>query len=310
MQNKLNRLIDKFNIWEVLLILDGMYNEKDWYDIENFMEEFLLKKDDFSNELFIDYIDNTKDILMNHNIKLSNNNNYMYFILYISIHSEYFNENESFWTFLKKQLIKFESDFSSYVSSCVDDLNDTDTPYDEWLELILQKISNKSKFNWINFNYSNFSDVYHPEINISNKINIHGASYFVDKSYHAIIGIDSNIDKTKEFNDLNTTDKNNVLYFTKKNRRDEENLSLTTKILDKNIKTIKIFGHSLRKADDSYFFEIFDYYNILNKNYVEIYYKPMLQVCCRTQFISATSINVYIPTFKNIIYSKMLQFIK
>lgn len=273
-QNKLGRLLDKFNIWEVLLILDDMDNGENWSDIENFMKGFLLKKDDFSNDLFIDYINNTKDVLNNHNIKLSNNNNYVYFILYISINYEYYKENESFWTFLKKQLLKFETDFSMYVSNCVDDLDYTDTSYDERLELILKKISNKNNFNWINFNYYSFSDVYHPEINISNEINIHGASPFVNNDYHAIIGIDSKIDKTKKFNGLNTTDKNNVLYFTKKHRRDEENISLTTKILDKNIKTIKIFGHSLSEADDSYFFEIFDYYNILNKNYIEIYYKP------------------------------------
>lgn len=130
----------------------------------------------------------------------------------------------------------------------------------------LRKISKNSYYNLLSFNYTYPIEIYGvysggmgietvPNVRRINLdkcncyTNIHGS---LDKDI--IIGIDEK-----------GIDENDILYrFTKTYRLFE--LDNKESCLDKNIKHIKFYGHSLAAADYSYFQSIFDFYDIYNSD--------------------------------------------
>ena len=151
-----------------------------------------------------------------------------------------------------KELNKFEKEFGNYIAQINNDLFDIGmgTFKDKNIECKVRKIfevDNNITNIVINFNYT----TYLKEMDyISEMTNVHGTFE------NPIFGIDNTeIGNDREFYYLTKTSR--VLF----NNTIKEEFKLPNKI---EISKICFFGHSLARADYSYFQSIFDYYDIYN----------------------------------------------
>jgi hypothetical protein len=151
-----------------------------------------------------------------------------------------------------KELNKFEKEFGNYIAQINNDLFDIGmgTFEDKNIEYKVRKIfevDNNITNIVINFNYT----TYLKEMDyISEMTNVHGTFE------NPIFGIDNTeIGNDREFYYLTKTSR--VLF----NNTIKEDFKLPNKI---EISKICFFGHSLARADYSYFQSIFDYYDIYN----------------------------------------------
>ncbi len=179
-------------------------------------------------------------------------------------------DNNSFYNFLYEQLEKFENEFKEYIKKTIDDfVNSSRTNLKIYRDNFVKLIDNDidDVYFLINFNYTGFSistdDKIEPsnskkfirnkqEITIS-EINVHGRC---DKK--VIFGIDqSEIDATSS-----------AYIFTKTYRKMYESDEMPSLALPKKMEVDEIifYGHSLSKADYSYFQSIFDFYDIYSSN--------------------------------------------
>ena len=150
------------------------------------------------------------------------------------------------------ELNRFEKEFGNYIAQINNDLFDIgtgkfkDTDIEQRVEKIFKEDKNKTNI-VINFNYT----TYLKEIScISEMTNVHGTFE------NPIFGIDNTeIGNDREFYYLTKTSR--VLF----NNTIKEEFKLPNKI---EISKICFFGHSLARADYSYFQSIFDYYDIYN----------------------------------------------
>ncbi len=197
-----------------------------------------------------------------------------------------------FYSYLFKQLEKFENNLKVYLQLLFQKKESTDSKNDKenftisnnevvmdfsfYLQCyrrILYKLTEGRKYNLLSFNYTYFSkallstttsnlgmispvvEKMHP-INCVVSKNIHG-----DLDDHIIIGID----------ELSINESDPLYRFTKTYRilglEDHEESCLS-----KSIKEIIFYGHSLAKADYSYFQSIFDFYHIYDSNVKLIFY--------------------------------------
>ena len=148
------------------------------------------------------------------------------------------------------ELNKFEKEFGNYITQINNDLFDIgtgkfkDTDIEQRVEKIFKEDKNKTNI-VINFNYT----TYLREMDyISEMTNVHGIFE------NPIFGIDNTeIENDREFYYLTKTSR--VLF----NNTIKEDFKLPNKI---EISKICFFGHSLARADYSYFQSIFDYYDI------------------------------------------------
>ena len=195
---------------------------------ENFLKEFQY----FTNE----YIENFKE----------NEEIIRKIILRKCIQQKKYNEDYNYLV----ELNKFEKEFGNYISQINNNLFDVGTGKfkDKDIEQRAEKIfeEDKNKRNIvINFNYT----TYLREMDyISEMTNVHGTFE------NPIFGIDNTeIGNDREFYYLTKTSR--VLF----NNTIKEDFKLPNKI---EISKICFFGHSLARADYSYFQSIFDYYDI------------------------------------------------
>ena len=195
---------------------------------ENFLKEFQY----FTNE----YIENFKE----------NEEIIRKIILRKCIQQKKYNEDYNYLV----ELNKFEKEFGNYISQINNNLFDVGTGKfkDKDIEQRAEKIfeEDKNKRNIvINFNYT----TYLREMDyISEMTNVHGTFE------NPIFGIDNTeIGNDREFYYLTKTSR--VLF----NNTIKEDFKLPNKI---EISKICFFGHSLARADYSYFQSIFDYYYI------------------------------------------------
>jgi len=150
------------------------------------------------------------------------------------------------------ELNKFEKEFGNYIAQINSDLFDIGmgTFKDKNIECKVRKIfevDNNITNIVINFNYTNYLEKMDY---ISEMTNIHGTFE------NPIFGIDNTeIGNDREFYYLTKTSR--VLF----NNTIKEEFKLPNKI---EISKICFFGHSLARADYSYFQSIFDYYDIYN----------------------------------------------
>ena len=150
------------------------------------------------------------------------------------------------------ELNKFEKEFGNYISQIDNNLFDIgtgkfkDKDIEQRAEKIFEEEKNKRNI-VINFNYT----TYLREMDyISEMTNVHGTFE------NPIFGIDNTeIGNDREFYYLTKTSR--VLF----NNTIKEDFKLPNKI---EISKICFFGHSLARADYSYFQSIFDYYDIYN----------------------------------------------
>ena len=148
------------------------------------------------------------------------------------------------------ELNKFEKEFGNYISQINNNLFDIGTgkfknkDIEQRAEKIFEEEKNKRNI-VINFNYT----TYLREMDyISEMTNVHGTFE------NPIFGIDNTeIGNDREFYYLTKTSR--VLF----NNTIKEDFKLPNKI---EISKICFFGHSLARADYSYFQSIFDYYDI------------------------------------------------
>lgn len=261
------------------------YSTTNWADIETLLFDFFKGEHNFDKILkiknpannyndilkqikFLDQIEIVDNISNNINekSKIIEKNFYLQLLVYKFI----LNQNkivntEKYYEYLLSELNKFEKNFSNYlitnldVSNYIKENKNTDKIYhyivnsdksrDYLINYILEDVNNK-KFNLLNFNYDNFKSDYVSKIN-----HIHGSINSSDKK-PIIIGFDSS----------NVLPNEPYYRFTKASRIMEESVIKSEKILDKNIKNIYFYGHSLAAADNSYFNAIFDYYDLYNKD--------------------------------------------
>lgn len=171
---------------------------------------------------------------------------------FVKLFIEKYKEQKLNFDFLE-ELNKFEHIFGKYIEKLnkiplksLDNIS-----YDEniikKIEKIFGKIDNKREKYIVNFNYTNYLD----KILMHHKMtNVHGTFE------NPIFGIDNTeIGNDREFYYLTKTSR--VLF----NNTIKEEFKLPNKI---EISKICFFGHSLARADYSYFQSIFDYYDIYN----------------------------------------------
>ena len=169
---------------------------------------------------------------------------------------------------LKKELEYFEEEFKGYIEYITDKIiKNNKLRYRINLLLVGDEKSAENKTDdrifLLNFNYTEFSrkdetDRYHIVLSYSGRdidvtqVNVHG-------THHSkiLFGIDQSDRIKKEF-----------YQFTKTYRKIEASESIPNIQLPSpnDIDEIIIYGHSLSKADYSYFHSIFDYYNIYGSN--------------------------------------------
>lgn len=156
-------------------------------------------------------------------------------------------------SFLYDELKRLEDSFKRYL------INETEkNSYKNNVAKDLIKLCNGKTINIINFNYTDYrkylEDVNVDNSNIQNIINIHGS---IGDDDHIIFGIDTQ--ETFDSNDLNI----DLPMFTK-TFRIMSNANIAINQFTEGCKKVKFFGHSLDKADYSYFQSIFDILDIYN----------------------------------------------
>ncbi|MBB1096181.1 hypothetical protein H5R92_08400 [Limosilactobacillus sp. BG-MG3-A] len=182
------------------------------------------------------------------------------------------NDISKLQTFLIKELFKFENRFGEYIFKQKENniyylmhsnqilSNILDDPQK------LQKQNITSKIEVISFNYTTtMQDIHDLGLNfpIFNWHNVHG--YFSNQhSGHPIFGIDA----------TDIEENSPLIPFTKTYRvATSSSLSKDQLNLLYNVRNLVFFGHSLSKADYSYFESLFDYYNLYSSNlHLTFYY--------------------------------------
>ena len=269
--------------------LNGLTNLKFHSQLNNMMKKQIKSKIQNGNQISLVeniinklsfYISLSLDKRIQDNLKNNDNLNEL-----IS------NYKPIFYSYLFKQLEKFENNLKAYLQLLFQKKESTDSKankennaiscsevamdfsyYLQCYRKILYKITEGNKYNLLSFNYTYFSKALlsttsslgmispvvermHP-INCVVSKNIHG-----DLDGHIIIGID----------ELSINESDPLYRFTKTYRilglEDHEESCLS-----KSIKEIIFYGHSLAKADYSYFQSIFDFYHIYDSNVKLIFY--------------------------------------
>lgn len=259
-----SKRINKYNFWEILLVLYGSY-EKSWYDIEKEMSNFLLNSN--RKNFIIDEIQTQYDSFLNNNIsKIPHDLSPKIEFLLFTILNKNVGKELSVENFLKEELFRFENKFAEFIKKDIQ--SHTDYKYKRRdLFNKLNRLTNSHRSNVLTFNYTMSK---HPH-NIKKVKSVHGSIYNSLKNNHSniIFGIDANINYP-DF--MSETSKKTIYSYTKTYRtlNYQFNNNEDT-VLDKNIKNIIFFGHSLGDSDYSYFQSIFDYYNLYHSE-VSLYF--------------------------------------
>lgn len=259
-------LFSDMNFWLFLLIYQE--NEKsNWYDIEKTIKNFLtskIVKDDKQIQL-----DHFKYIINNFNKNqdtiIFNKNMDLISLAAITI---LIPKNYDIFEFLLNQLNVFEQSFSSYIFTKMQK-----SSYLLKRINLLNHLSLNTNSNVLSFNYTSFLKNDLEALKYINKYNnIHGEvlnSYAYPNTLSPIIiGIDAIYGNIH----LNKKDKEGIDIFTKTSRIMDFSDRVEDDVLDKNIKKIIFFGHSLGEADYSYFQSIFDYYDLYHSDLKLIFY--------------------------------------
>lgn len=272
------RNIYSFNFWEMSSITKRNFFES-WQGIEDNIKStlvnlFYLKADPKSKKEINHFICNIwsnikksidEGIPMSIEICDDKLDTFMpYFVLLLFYLKE--NKGTSIPTLdeaLMNELNKLERNFKEYLS-----IHANNTDYIKKSNLIYNELASKNRVSVVlSFNYTNPLGIgitddtnSRDKCNIDNYYHVHGSL-----NGEIIFGIDDNYIE----NDTNVPEINK---FTKTYRIMKEDNDLNIDIYD-GIDVIKFYGHSLSKADNSYFQSIFDYCDIYNNMItLEFYY--------------------------------------
>lgn len=249
-QFKENEEIKDLTFWDVYLFYKHHYTDNDdeilWYDIESDINTFII--DGFPNN-YKTLQKNVSIYFLNESLNPHSDRIPMVCSVLISYLREEDYSDKTTLDFLFDELRRFEGAFKKYIQNEAENAN-----YDSNAINIANKIikSKNSSIYVLNFNYTT------PFVNQDEIIkvrNIHGKT-----TNEIIFGIDTkNITPKKEQYKFTKT----YRLLTKNNNDHKDEFPLP----DPNyLNRINFFGHSLSKADYSYFQSIFDYYNLYSSN--------------------------------------------
>lgn len=231
------------NLWKAILLIRKMSEQTEWYNVEQVIQDIITDSE-------LQNISHMTGNSLNERQFGRLRHTELAFILFLSVHFYGFNlQSDSFIEFLIKQLIQFEDDFKNYLQSNVEE---RDPVY---------KISSKNMLDWLaenetssilNFNYTEPQSILNDQkFDSSRAQNIHGSL-----RSHPVMGIDQ----------VGLTANQDTFQFTKTFRIMKlANGKVNKSVLSKSIQTIVFFGHSLSKADYSYFQSLFDYFDIYSQ---------------------------------------------
>ena len=248
LKNYINNIDDSVNFWTFLMYIQfyskednykiNDINDNNWFDIEMLIRRSLIEK--YSGGFALNYYFNIAinfDKDDSSNLDLFNciiwKNPFVFFFYFWAL------SFSNMYDFLMIELHKFENDFKRYLKSEIND-----EYYKNCHKLLINIIDEDFDYvDILNFNYTTFRD----DNLIRNQINIHGQL----SDDEVIIGFDSN-----------NVEKEELYRFTKTYRnihRSKEIISLPKEVL-----SMIFYGHSLADADFSYFYSLFDMYDLYN----------------------------------------------
>lgn len=249
------------------------YSELLWSDLEEILFQLVTKGEN--------YIENIIGFLSK-NIEIKNDINFfgesnVYLSTMATILNDHFNlfmrnernmyfrhENSDIFDLLKKDLNKFENEFSSYLSWQISSAG-IEHGYNDKAEKLKALLVGDSKYNVLNFNYTRpntFYKIFSNRPSIINPENVHGDIHIIGQESNIIIGIDSTrIDHSDKAYSFTKTFRKVEMYTIKQDK-------LVNDILNDKYRYNEIifFGHSLNKQDYAYFQTIFDKYDLYNSN--------------------------------------------
>lgn len=281
--DNLSKILDsrniKINAWDIIFTFCfskfNSANDVKWIDIEEYIKQFIHNSELLDskgvNYLFEYVIDDNIICLKNENLRVfkiatiikrifMESSDKIFFIKSKKQLGQSFQSKKviDFNKFLLLELNRFENEYRIYLFQ---EQNKVNSKYNFLADQLFEKIIYRDNLNSnfiLSFNYT----LPYTKTN-NNCINIHGyvGESLEDDSNEIIFGFDqSNV----------IFDKTNYM-FTKTYRKLHHRCTLREQNLParKTVNRIKFFGHSIGEGDYSYFYSIFDYYDIYN-NDIEI----------------------------------------
>lgn len=252
---------DKINFWDFYLILLKNDN-KNWFDIESQIELFftgdILGREVLKTSRFDDisnYIEKFRNSTLSRHNNLENFYSFDFMtqvMAFVLVNIFDYDVHQPLTSFLVEQLYHFEETLKVYLGKQAKNEDYLDQAKD-----CINQLGGQEEFNVLNFNYT--------QVLLNDSVqtierNVHGS---LAEDGHPIMGIDSNEVSTGK----------PYFAFTKTYRIMALANGETKKILPFQLDRIVFYGHSLSKADYSYFQSIFDYYSIYDSDVeLEFYY--------------------------------------
>lgn len=244
---------DERNVWDVILSEIGE-NDPLWCNIESLISAYVFHDDDLGSRLDHMYEQLVWTIDPSKPNRSEHPDNAVYNYVSTSLGKENVSQNE-LTHFLLTSLKDYEHIFASYLEKQVDNNNKYREKAVEYYAVIRNACIDKAQqknyeTSILNFNYTTPLKSEDQQLGIVAARNIHGSLDRTD----TIFGIDGK----------DVAEDHPAVPFTKTYRL----MSLvpyeseTAKLCDSNTRFIKIFGHSLSRADYSYFQSIFDTVNL------------------------------------------------
>ena len=294
---------ETFNFWN-LIFRKPIKENNNWNNIEKIIEDIVCDSDNTPielNEIELYYIKLMEETTREPNgyykeFKLSGNQKHNFiFALYLCIKTPNIMDMH---LYLLKELKRFEHSFFWYLEEEVARNETYVSKVKHLLDNIYKSNSNIKQTNVINFNYTTIANF--PKVAIES--NVHGSLL----KGNIIFGIDLS----------NLEDKQGSLFFSKTYRKMHafENVNIEEferkRVLDREIKSITFYGHSLNKSDYSYFQSIFDFYDIYNSEVFLVFYYSIYDKRRSTEIIEEYTnsvinlLNTYGKTMANGFHGK------
>jgi hypothetical protein len=260
----MNNMKDKqINFFDLYFVLNKK-NKVNWNDIESEIYAIVTDIGNYNTKKSEDQLNKIipGGNAYKNNAKLENITIYNLFLLMFMEQCKVEN-NLNIYEVLLKELKKFETEFQKYISEINSKIVDRPTLQRTYIENCRKLIKFESNTYIINFNYTSIEKILENQqyTHTPKEINVHGRYDQV-----TIFGIDQSVCKvdTDEYIFTKTYRKiaentNSIMLPEKKGPRIEE-------------QELVFYGHSLAKADYSYFQSLFDLYDVYNQTFLTFKY--------------------------------------
>lgn len=265
---KIDRLVEmnevdltNLNFWDVVLAYYGFEHvtNADWKDIESILEKYLrlFGSQDFHYWRWIDYLDQKLSNAPKNSL-INQRERSIISVLASMSYKKYKRLEESVgvglrkrfvYTLLLEELKKYETAFYEYLNHELENNHEYINKCNQKISALIDEDKNirlesspKQEIKILTFNYTSPFQI-GGDINISGIKNVHGSL----ERKNIVFGIDAFNETAEKFG-----------RFTKTYRTLSMTGEYREKLYTRDLRTIKIFGHSLGDADYSYFQSIFD----------------------------------------------------